>query len=431
MNWDPLQKAKDSSTFCILPWVHQYIGTHGDIKPCCIYAPDSDLGNLKSSTLEEVYNNENTKKLRLDMLNNVVRPECKECNLKENVLQDTYRSLRNKHYFNTGNSSHAEVMSQLKSTQPDGTVPEHKLYFVDSRWNNLCNFKCMTCSPLFSSSLITEYEDLYNIKHTYSFAGKTEEDAFEQIVSHIPTIESIYFAGGEPMMQKQHYMLLDACISANKFPGISYNTNLSRLELGSYNVIELWKKFDNVSVMASLDGNHQRAEYWRKGTDWSVILANRYKIKEQVPHVRFVISCTVSWPNVFNILDFHKEWYNLGLVAIDEFRLNPIFGPEMYSLVNLPQWKKDKVVAAIHDHINWISALDCDKNLLQKPLNDFLGLCNFINMNSNGLDLNRFHTTIRSFDAYRKSNFFDVFPEHADMEQWFNEQGYFFPKNLS
>lgn len=428
-DWNPLELAKKSSTFCILPWVHQYVGTHGEVMPCCIYSPMHDLGNLKTHTLEEIYNSDKSKQLRLDMLNNVTRPECNECNLKEGVVKDTYKKLRNSHYLDQSNRVYNDVLSQLQSTREDGTVPLHKLFYLDTRWNNLCNFKCMTCSPRFSSSLITEYETIFNIKHSYSFAGKTEEDAFEQIVRHVPTLDSIYFAGGEPMMQKQHYMLLEECIKANNFPGIAYNTNLSRLDLGSYDVIELWKKFESVNVMASLDGNHQRAEYWRKGTVWENILKNRFRIMQEAPHVGFVVSCTVTWPNVLNIMDFHKEWYELKLVDLDKFMLNPTFGPEIYSLTNLPQWKKEKVLSAVTEHISWIESANEDAVTVQRAKDMFLGLYNFINIEGPCLDLQRFHNTVTAQDRVRESNFFDVFTEHADMENWFNEQGYFFPKN--
>ena len=29
--WNPLELAKKSETFCILPWIHQYVGPPGDI----------------------------------------------------------------------------------------------------------------------------------------------------------------------------------------------------------------------------------------------------------------------------------------------------------------------------------------------------------------------------------------------------------------
>ena len=54
----PLEKAKESKTFCIYPWIHQYVGPPGDVKPCCTYLQDMQLGSLKQNTLKEIWNNE-------------------------------------------------------------------------------------------------------------------------------------------------------------------------------------------------------------------------------------------------------------------------------------------------------------------------------------------------------------------------------------
>ena len=96
--WDPLSKAKESPTFCILPWIHQYVGPPGDIKPCCVYDHKSELGSLRDSTLAEVWNNDTTKQLRLDMLNGVRREECSRCNDREH-LQMAFKNGFNENYF--------------------------------------------------------------------------------------------------------------------------------------------------------------------------------------------------------------------------------------------------------------------------------------------------------------------------------------------
>ena len=74
---NPIEKATTSKTFCIYPWIHQYVGPDGEVKPCCIYQPNnSGLGNIKKNSLKEIWNNDPTKQLRLDMLNGVEIPAC-------------------------------------------------------------------------------------------------------------------------------------------------------------------------------------------------------------------------------------------------------------------------------------------------------------------------------------------------------------------
>jgi len=96
---NPLDKAKSSKTFCILPWVHQYVGPPGDVKPCCLYEQDMQIGDLKQNTLEEIWNNDSTKQMRLDMLNGVELPGCAKCNSRAN-LTTTHKDQFNKFLFN-------------------------------------------------------------------------------------------------------------------------------------------------------------------------------------------------------------------------------------------------------------------------------------------------------------------------------------------
>jgi sulfatase maturation enzyme AslB (radical SAM superfamily) len=118
-------------------------------------------------------------------------------------------------------------------------------------------------------SWYTEEEELYG-KRNYPkimFAGRTETDMWEQLQPHIPYLEQIYFAGGEPLMMEEHYRILKELVKREMFDvKLIYNTNFSRLTLKDDNVLDYWKLFNNVSIGASLDGMGPRAEYIRKGT---------------------------------------------------------------------------------------------------------------------------------------------------------------------
>jgi radical SAM protein with 4Fe4S-binding SPASM domain len=204
--FNPIQLAKVSDTFCIYPWIHQYVGTSGDVKPCCVYRHTAELGSLKENTLAEIWNNDKTKKLRLKLLNGEEEPNCSHCN-------DNARIVTNPRYNGHKVFFKNENINILMSTLPDGSVPEHKLNHIDIRFNNLCNFACRTCSPHFSTNWIADYRKLYNlsvkqdINDEFQFPGKTEEQVLEEILPHIKSTKSIYFAGGEPLIQEEHYVV--------------------------------------------------------------------------------------------------------------------------------------------------------------------------------------------------------------------------------
>jgi sulfatase maturation enzyme AslB (radical SAM superfamily) len=95
---------------------------------------------------------------------------------------------------------------------------------------------------------------------------------------------------------------------------IQYNTNFSELALKTNTYLITGVQFKNVSVGASLDASGARAELMRKGTDWAQAVDNRRRMQAEVPHVDFYISATVSSMNMLHVLDFHREWTELGLI---------------------------------------------------------------------------------------------------------------------
>jgi hypothetical protein len=418
---DLTSKALESKTFCIYPWIHQYVGPQGEVKPCCLYDPNGNgIGNLKDNTLKEIWNNDNTKKLRLDMLNGVEVLGCSMCNNRVGVTS-VHRDESNELWFDKS----TDILNQ---TLEDGTLPEHKLKYIDARFNNLCNLRCRTCSPHFSTSWHEDYEKLRNPNEeaqypkTLLIPGNTEDQLLEEIMPHLPDIGRIYFAGGEPLMQIEHYKVLEELVKI-KHTGnlqrplvILYSTNFSSLTLGKHNALEYWKKFSRVIIYASLDGSHARAEYWRKGTDWEKIVKNRIDLKKACPRVMFNINFTLSWVNAFNLLDFHKEWVNLNYINVDAINVNLLDSPSIYSLKSIPAWKKKKIEIAILEHIEWLTS----RKAKDKIKNQYLDVISFMNDAENGDNFaggSNFMLATEKLDKIRNENFWDVFPEHNDMKE--------------
>ena len=421
--FDPLLMAKKSKTFCIFPWIHQYIGPPGDVKPCCVYDGLKEIGSLKKNTLEEIWNNENTREMRLQFLNGQEHPNCSICNNRAEI-GDAFYNRYNEVFF----TNHEEVQQIVASTREDGSLPNHKLFYIDVRFNNLCNFSCRSCAPHFSTSWVADHKKLYNRKdekYGFTFPGKTEDQALEEILPHLEHAEMIYFAGGEPLMQKEHYEVLNKLIELEKFDvDIRYNTNFSNFKLKNYDdVIEYWKKFKKVSVNASLDGSHAKGEYWRKGTDWEMTVNNRKRLKEECPHVQFNISYTLSWPNALNLTEFHKEWVELGFINPDNIMINPLDTPSYYCLKNLPDWKKTEIEKWFNNHIDWIKTLDpIFHGVIGRYENAIKFMWSDVSKEQSLDDSLKFFSRItKKLDSIREESFFDVFPEHKNIEYYLTQ----------
>ena len=297
----------ENKTFCMMPWVHMHAFPDGRAYPCCLSDYWHPMGDLRKNTMEEVWNQDKYKTMRRNMLEDKPCVECKKCYEQE---ENGFFSMR---YDSNRNYGH--YINEVEQTHEDGTNPEFKIRYWDVRFSNLCNFRCRSCGPIFSSNWYNDHVKLYNVKpdvlgrpmERVEYTAGNEDEMIAQMEEHIPYLEQVYFAGGEPLIMKEHYYLLEKLIEYGKTDvRIQYNTNFSELRYKDKHVFDYWKHFKNVQVLASIDGSHNKAEYWRHGTKWDLVLSNVQKLKKECPHVNFVMSFTLSWINAQNFVELHK-----------------------------------------------------------------------------------------------------------------------------
>lgn len=405
---DQLDRLTRSDVFCMIPWIHMHAFPDGRAYPCCLGDDKYPIGNFKQDSMEVVWNKDPYKTMRKNMLE---ERSCKECSKCYEQEANGFVSMRN-----SSNKNFGQHISIVDQTKDDGTFEDFKLRYYDIRFSNLCNFTCRTCGGWFSSSWYTEEEELYG-KRNYPkimFAGRTETDMWEQLVPHIPYLEQVYFAGGEPMMMEEHYRILKELVKREMFDvKLIYNTNFSRLTLKDDNVLDYWKLFNNVSIGASLDGMGPRAEYIRKGTKWDQIERNREQMLEVCPNTDFYVSPTVSLYNVLHITDFHREWVDKGYLKAQDWNINILQGPDRDRIDVLPQMYKDRAIDKIQEHIKWLRPQDH----LQRATSGYQGIINFMSYDRSHL-LREFFRVNDIHDNYRNERFEIVFPELKDLRNY-------------
>ena len=66
------------------PWTHMHFMPNKAVNPCCLSPINETIGNMETQTIAEVWNSEQMKKLRLDMLEgNPADNFCSRCYEKE------------------------------------------------------------------------------------------------------------------------------------------------------------------------------------------------------------------------------------------------------------------------------------------------------------------------------------------------------------
>jgi len=405
---DQLARLVDSKVFCVIPWIHMHAFPDGRAYPCCLGDMNHPIGNFKQDTMEQVWNQPAYKTMRKNMLE---EKSCKECSKCYEQEDSGFVSMRNSTNKNFG--QHIDLVDQTKE---DGTFDDFKLRYYDIRFSNLCNFTCRTCGSVFSSAWNTEETKLFNIKNKdpIMYAGRNETDMWEQMQEHIPYLEQIYFAGGEPLIMDEHYRILKELVKREMFDvRLQYNTNFSRLNLKDEDVLDYWVLFKNIGIGASLDAMGPRAEYIRKGTKWDDIVRNRERMIEKCPNVDFYVSSTVSIYNVLHVMDFHRDWVERGLIRAQDWNINILQGPERDRIDVLPQYYKRQIIEKVTEHINWLESQDP----LQRATSGYRGILNFIK-DDRGHLLKEFFRINDMLDSYRKEKFENVFLEYSELRNY-------------
>jgi radical SAM protein with 4Fe4S-binding SPASM domain len=407
------RRLTQSETFCMLPWTHMHAFPDGRVYPCCLAEYWHPVGDLRKNTMQEVWNQDRYRQLRVNMLNDQPSKECTKCYEQEKHGAFSMRNDSNRNY--------GHLIKELANKDEDGTHNEFKIRYWDVRFSNLCNFRCRSCGPIFSSNWYNDHVKLYDRKPDVlgremarvEYAAGDEDAMQAQMLEHVPYLEQVYFAGGEPLIMKEHYALLEKLIDAGKTDvRIQYNTNFSEMRFKDKHVFEYWKHFKNVSVGASLDGMGPQAELIRKGADWAQTVENRERMMREVPHVDFYVSSTVSSMNVLHVLDFHKEWYRLGLVRAKDWNINICQSPEWYRIDIFPEDFKQRVIYPAYEaHIAWLDP----KDSLRRATTGYQSLLSLMKGTDGTQHWSRFVEETAKLDAVRNEHFWDLFPEFKEL----------------
>ena len=290
--------------------------------------------------------------------------------------------------------------------------------YWDLRFSNLCNLRCRSCGPQFSSQWYQDQIRIYGQGYADNHqallhSGRWDTDIFDQLMSHMDHVEHIYFAGGEPLIMEEHYRILDELIRRKRFDvRLVYNTNFTQTRLRGRSVFDYWRQFQTVAVGASLDAMGTRAEYIRKGTHWPDIENNRRHMIEVCPDVDFYISSTISILNAWHIPDFHRDWVEQGLIKARDFNINLLQGPDWLRLDIAPQHYKELVKEKIQQHLEWLRPQD---DLTRATLG-FESVINFM-MNDDKSDyLSKFWNYNGRIDTVRNESLLDAIPELKNLQ---------------
>ncbi len=399
----------DKKNLCMLPWVHLHTWPNGNVYPCCITPMEYIAGNLNDNSLEEIYNSDLIKDIRVKMLNDERHDACSRCYHQEDSGGHSMRHRANKSW------KHYENL--IETTEDDGTIEEMKLPYWDFRFSNICNFKCRSCGPQLSTGWYPDTKKIAVLETGRSFLPddvpkKNTFDLWEQIEPHFESVEEIYFAGGEPLIMEEHYRILKKLDAMGKHDVlIRYNTNFSEMRYKDLHVLEFWPKFKNIEVGASIDGMEEQGEFIRSGFNWEQFKENRNRMKETCSHVNFYVSSTISIQNAYHVIPFHHALVDGGYIdSYNSFNVNIVTEPKHLDMRILPQHHKVELEKLYQEHIDFLS-----EKSLWSVKQGFDTLKNHLMQDLDGEHLKVFEYKMKQLDELRGEDFQKTFPELEDL----------------
>jgi molybdenum cofactor biosynthesis enzyme MoaA len=395
----------------------------GAILACCRSQP---IGWIQNNSLEEIWNNDAIKNIRHQVLNNQRPKECDACfSLEDHGVE----SLRQRHITNNIPESRINLYPDALDDLNSNYEMPFKIPTMEIKLNNLCNLKCRMCHPMDSTS----WNDWEEVEEFYAKEGnfmvkairdlnlirKPYLDKFDDTINWwtsfeklLPYFRRVEFAGGEPLMDPQHYRILDMLKPYGNNIELKYATNGTTLGISKgRNIHNYWKDFKSIAINISIDGIDDVYNYIRGNGNWDQIVNNIQEFKK-IPNINRIVGAVAVQISNILILDEMIECFlnDLGIV----FYTNLVKYPNVLSIQVLPYdlkklvIKKLKIVKTRVHKFKYVKENPILHKITIKQIN---GIINFIiaeDLNYLWKDCVEFN---RRLDKTRNQNFLNITPE--------------------
>lgn len=377
-----------SETFCALPWMHLSTRPNGHMRVCCtanasavavnkesgnktvsdsgvVKNEDGKPANLNHTSLKEAWNNDYMKSVRKMMLNGEKPASCMKCFKEEEAGHRSKRQWETAKWVDR-----LGLDDVLGNTAEDGSV-DPKIRYIDLRLGTKCQLACIMCSPNDSSGWVKEHKQVMpklkneNLRKSMQWEKDTgklkavggsynwhkNNDAFwAELHEQIPTLEQLYWAGGEALIMEEHYDLLQKIIDDGYASQIELRYNSNGVEWED-NLFDLWKEFKHVIFHFSIDDIGDRLNYIRYPADWDTIEANIHRL-DNYPHGNLTL--TTAWTgtalNLFYLPEFIKWKLDSNFKLLNRWpngaglwSCHLAYWPPQLNVKALPHWFKKEI----------------------------------------------------------------------------------------
>lgn len=377
-----------------MAWDHQFIDPTGRVKPCCRFAEKyrPEENNLKEKTLSEVFYGDWMKDVRSKMLAGEEVKGCIRCYQEEAAGK---KSLRERYHEN----NELPIDKLVDINKPS-------IRWIELAISNDCNLACRMCDSRYAWKWFKEEQELFG--QTYNTVEKSKSD-ISNIYPFINDLVHIKFTGGEPLMTKDQWVLVDKLLAERDCSEIflNYSTNCTIMPKDSW--VEKWSKFKQVEFALSFDSaNASESEYirWPAKYETTESVTKRFLELKESHGFHVFLRSTISILNIWYMPESMEWWWqnDKGLRIMNPTHLTY---PEILCVTVLPEHIKRRVTNKFN---NYVSKSNNDK--INKSLEY---IRNFMNSKDDSYLLPQLQKYLIGTDSYRGQNFFESYPHFEDM----------------
>ena len=381
--------------FCSAPFQLLYTSTRGELMPCS-WAQEGYGPNIKNVKLADYFVHDKTlNKMRKEMTTpgsdlETCKKMCKNCLYQEEKYGRSRRQASLK--IQTNDIGIWPGISKAVQTFKDtgkGRITERIFEVQVKAFGNKCNLDCYMCVPYDSSTRLktihsTELQK-ENIFSEYaktpieSFRDERLENIIDQIVDVAPYIRNLKFIGGEPLVMKQFYQLLEKIVATGyaKDMFVKYQTNMTVLELEKIKLTKFIPEFELFEFTVSVDGVGKWNDYIRRRSSWDNITGNIDTVLKY-PNVKVNINGTISF---LSVLRFYEliNWFERNGDRLEQVNWSNIRGPAKLCANVLPLPLKQKLIPKYKNFPDIVNVLKQDAGGLnyQDTLNYLIMIDNY------------------------------------------------------
>lgn len=439
-----MNKLEKYKNFCPVPWRQFASTTEGFQRACCTMSLNKEelvtLGytreeldackdledgmfifdqgqRLKTKDgVERYVNSDSIKNIKKMFASNMAPYQCR-CYYTEKIYPDSRRLSYLARYGINNDSDVERFLAKEK----------HDIDYYDIRLGNVCNLQCLMCSAGLSNQLYEEA--LYRSKSDHviidggldirrvdgkivvdknlekeifdwandDFFKDLEHRVVDDLKQNPGKLITFYMIGGEPLLNAPHLRFLERLVELgiSKNIRLEYNTNLTVV---TDSIIELWSKFNYMTMAISIDDIGDRYEYVRYPSKWSKILTNLEAMSHAIkkhPDVFGTVN-VVAVINFFTAFKFHE---------LDE--ITKTFGINSYKIISTGPIYTTPALLTKEEKEDYIKLIKQDTAHYQ----ELVSYVRSFEYSKSARE--EFKYMLKFWDSKRRKTFADVFPELA------------------